>query len=260
MRSFRLVDALYPTVTFAVLLVAWELGVKLADIPVYYVPAPSDVLAALYNGFDIYLRNLSVTLFCTITAFLIALVSGVVLGALVGEFRVLERTLLPVMVALQAMPRIALAPMILVWFGFGPSSKIVLGAFTAFFPIFLNASHGMLTADADQIALMRSIRATKLQIFWKIKLPTAIPFLLAGANVGLIFAMLAVIVGEFVGSNVGMGFLIQAQSAQMDAAAVFAGVFILSAVGVLFHQGLQWLRGRLLFWSLGNEAGGASAV
>jgi len=172
--------------------------------------------------------------------------------------RFAERTLYPLLVALQSMPRIALTPIIIVWFGFGPESKIVLGAISAFFPVFLNTVHGMATTDPEQLALMRSLRATKLQVFWKVKLPGALPFLLAGANIGIIFAILAVIVGEFLGANRGMGFLIVNESSQLDTPGVFASVLLLSATGLCFHYGLQALRRRLLFWAGGDEVAGSS--
>jgi NitT/TauT family transport system permease protein len=248
----------YPISTFAIILLAWEGIVDVLALPVFYIPAPTQIALALYRGFDVYMSHLWTTMYCTFVAFAIALVLGVAFGALVSESRFAERTLLPVMVALQSMPRIALAPLILVWFGFGPTSKIVLGALTAFFPLFLNMAHGLRTADPDQIALMRSIRGNRVQIFWMIKLPTALPFLFAGMQIGVILAMLAVIVGEFLGANRGMGFLINTESNQMDTAGVFAGIFILSAVGVLCHNGVQYLRDRLLFWSASHEITGST--
>lgn len=257
MRTSRLADFAAPVITFVVLLAIWEAAVYVFDVPVYYVPAPTAIMTAMYRGLDEYMLNLWVTVYSTLVAFGIAFVLGIALGALVSEIRMLERTVLPVMIVLQSMPRIALAPLLIVWFGFGVASKIVLGAFTAFFPIFLNTMHGMRTADSDQIALMRSVRASRLQIFWKIRLPNALPFLLAGAQIGVVFAMLAVIVGEFLGANRGMGFLIATQSSQMDTAGVLGGVFMLSAVGMLFHQILQLLRRWLFSWSVSTEVAGS---
>lgn len=239
--------------TFAVLILAWQLLVRLFQVPTYFIPAPTDVVNALIAGSHLYAKNLMATLYSTLVSFVIAVGMGVVLGAMVSEVRVVYRTLYPVLVAFQAMPRIALTPMIVVWFGFGYASKIVIGVFSAFFPVFLNMVHGLQTADPDQIALMRSLRASRSQIFWKIKFPNALPFLMAGCNIAIIFAMLSVIVAEFLGANIGMGFLIVNQSSQMDAPGVFANVLILSAVGVIFHYGLQYLGNRLLFWA-GSDA------
>jgi NitT/TauT family transport system permease protein len=252
-----MVQGLYAAGTFAVVLLVWQISVVAFDVPVYFIPAPTDVARALFRGRDLYAAHFLVTLSSTLIAFAIAFVLGVLLGTLVSEMRFLERTLYPLLIALQSMPRIALAPIIIVWFGFGPASKIVLGAFSAFFPIFLNMVHGMSAVDSEQIALMRTLRASRTQIFWKVKLPNALPFLLAGANIGIIFAILAVIVGEFLGANRGMGFLIVNQSSQMDTAGVFANVLLLSATGITFHYGIQYLRNRLLFWAVGSEVAGS---
>jgi NitT/TauT family transport system permease protein len=250
------VNALYATASFAVVLLAWQIAVSMLHVAAYFIPSPLAILHALVAGRELYAANFVVTLWSTLIAFAIAFVSGLVLGALVSESRFLGRTLYPLLIAFQSMPRIALAPVIIVWFGFGTTSKVVLGAFTAFFPIFLNTVHGMATTDPDQIALMRMLRASRVQIFLKVKLPGTLPFLLAGANIGIIFAILAVIVGEFLGANRGMGFLIVNQSNQMDMAGVFASVFLLSATGIAFHYGLGYLRRRLLFWSGTPAAGG----
>ncbi|MDA8051823.1 MAG: ABC transporter permease [Rhodospirillales bacterium] len=249
------VSTLYAVATFLVVLAAWQIAVTALHVAPYFIPSPLAILHALIAGRALYAANFLVTLESTLIAFAVALAAGVLLGAMVSESRLLRRTLYPLLIAFQSMPRIALAPVIIVWFGFGISSKVVLGAFTAFFPIFLNTVHGMATADPDQLALMRILKANRMQVFLKVKLPGALPFLLAGANIGIIFAILAVIVGEFLGANRGMGFLIVNQSNQMDMAGTFASVFLLSATGIGFHYGLGALRRRLLFWSGTGEAG-----
>src|SRR5574337_1602711 len=139
----RAARALYAAGAFAFLLTLWQVLVKLAGVPVYFIPAPLDILWAMWQGRGLYITHFGVTLFSTLAGFAIAFALGAALGTLVSEVPFLERTLYPVLVAVQAMPRIALAPIIIVWFGFGPSSKIVLGAFSAFFPIFLNMAHGL---------------------------------------------------------------------------------------------------------------------
>lgn len=255
MTRGKLVDAVYAVATFVVVIAVWQYAVWALGIASYFIPSPLDIARALVEGRQLYATNFLTTLGCTIAAFILAFVPGVILGTLVSEIRFFERTLYPLLVAVQSMPRIALAPIIIVWFGFGPSSKIVLGAISAFFPVFLNTVHGMGTVDPEQIALMRSLRATPLQIFRKVKLPNALPFLLAGANIGIIFAILAVIVGEFLGANQGMGFLIVNESNQMDTPGVFASIVLLSATGLTFHYGIQYLRQRLLFWASSEIAG-----
>jgi NitT/TauT family transport system permease protein len=254
----RFQEALYALLSLAFFLGLWELAVRYFEVPSFFVPAPSAVALAIKSGFSLYLFQLGFTLYATLIAFVLALVLGIVLAMLISEIKFLDRVLMPLLVALQSMPRIALAPLIIVWLGFGISSKVAIGAFTAFFPVFLNALHGLKTYDPEQIALMRSLKASRLQILLKIKIPNSVPFLLAGANIGIILAMLSVIVGEFVGANRGIGYLIVTQSARMDMPGVMGGIFFLSLVGIVFHYGLQALRRRLLRWEGGgSEVAGA---
>ncbi len=254
----KMVDTIYAVGTIVVALLVWQIAVTVLAVPAFFIPSPVDVGVALVRGRGLYAANYVVTLYSTLVAFAVAFGLGLVLGALVSEIRFLRRTLYPLLVAVQSMPRIALAPIIIVWFGFGVSSKIVLGAISAFFPIFLNTVHGMVTVDPEQVALMRSLQASRMQLFWKVKLPSALPFLLAGANIGIIFAILAVIVGEFLGANQGMGFLIVNESSQMDTSGVFASILVLSATGIGFHYGLAYLRMRLLAWSGNSEIVGSN--
>ena len=248
---------LYAFGSIAVTLLLWEGIVRYFEVPAFLVPPPSEVAKALAQNFDLYRVHLSYTLLATIIAFVIALVLGIVLGTLTAEVRFIERTFSPILIALQSAPRIALAPMVIVWFGFGIMSKVVLGVFTAFFPVFLNVMHGLGAIDREQVMLMRSLGASPLQIFFKIKLPASLPFIFAGANIALIFAMLSVIVAEFVGSNRGMGYLIVNQSNQLDTTGVFASVTVLAAVGIIFHYTLQAVRKRLLFWAADSDVHGS---
>lgn len=242
---------------FAVTLALWQAAVLATRVPAYYIPSPLNIAVALWHGRQLYPVHFAYTMYATLAGFAIAVVLGVVLGTLVSEVPLLERTVFPLLVAGQSMPRIALAPIVIVWFGFGVASKIVLAAFSAFFPVFLNMAHGLGTVNQEQIALLRSLRASRWQIFWYVKLPNTVPFLLAGANVAIIFSMLATIVAEFLGANRGMGYLIVQESSQLDTAGVFATIFILSLAGLVLHYGLHWLRRRLLGWAAPSELGGS---
>ncbi|MEQ9815066.1 MAG: ABC transporter permease [Azospirillaceae bacterium] len=248
-RRQAFTEAGYRTASLIGALLIWELLVWYSDVPVYFIPAPSDIGEALWRGADLYANHYFITLGRTVSAFVIAILVGITMGTLVNEIRLVNRTVYPILVSMQSMPKIALAPVVIVWFGFGSLSKIVLGAFAAFFPIYLNTMHGLKTMDSEQLALMRSLGATRWQTFWKVKLPSALPFLLAGANIGIIYATLAVIVGEFIGANSGMGFLIINQSNQLDTAGVFANILILSATGLCFHYGIHYLREKIIFWN-----------
>lgn len=236
---------------FVLAMGAWEGIVRLLDVPVFVVPAPSDVVTALVNGLksDIYFSNAAVTLSEALLGFLIASAAGILLGGLIAQFALLERVLYPYLVALQTLPKIAIAPLIILWFGFGMSSKVVIAAIVSFFPILVNVIAGLKSVDRNKIDLMRSLRASRWQIFWKIRFPNALPFVFAGLDIAIIFSILGAIVGEFVGSQAGLGNLIVQLNFNLDVAGVFGALVFLSAMGITLHAVMGWLRRRLIFWA-----------
>lgn len=244
---------LYTLGSVLIVLILWQVLVNLMSIPRYILPSPTVIFSSYLRSGSIYIRHLYITVLSAFAGFSIGMIFGVFLAVFVDQLRVLRLTLHPHLMALQAMPRIALAPLIIVWFGFGVESKIVLGAMASFFPIYLNMIHGLATVDQQQMILMRSLSATKAQVFKKVKLPNTLPFLLSGANLGIVLALLSTIVGEFIGANRGMGYLIVLYSNQMDAAGVFALVLILAATGLGFHYCIQMVEDHFLFWAVDHS-------
>src|SRR6202030_4807653 len=148
--------------------------------------------------------------------------------------RRVEYFLYPFIVLFQAMPKVALAPLIIIWFGLGITSKVVSAALVAFFPLMVNTIVGLRSAEEDKINLMRSLAATRGQIFWMLQLPNALPYIFAGLEIAMIFALIGAIVGEFVGAQSGLGMLIQSMNFTMDVAGQLSAVLILSLLGLLF--------------------------
>jgi NitT/TauT family transport system permease protein len=148
----------------------------------------------------------------------------------------------------QAMPKVALAPLIIVWFGLGLTSKVVNAALVAFFPLMVNTIVGLRSAEEDKVNLMKSLAATRTQIFWMLQLPNAMPYIFAGLEIAMIFALIGAIVAEFVGAQAGLGMLIQSMNFTMDVAGQFSVLLLLSIIGL----GLNWIvisvRRRVLFW------------
>src|SRR5207249_11818717 len=166
----------------------------------------------------------------------------IILGALIAQFRVVERTFYPYLVALQTLPKIAIAPLIIVWFGFGISSKVIIAATVAFFPVLVNVIVGLKTVDAPKLDLMRSLSATRWQTFRFVTFPNALPFVFAGLDIAVVFSVLGAIVGEFVGSQRGLGNLILQFNTALDIAGMFAVLLLLAALGValpLIMQAIQ---------------------
>jgi NitT/TauT family transport system permease protein len=244
---------------FVAVIGLWEGAARAWRIPDFLVPAPSTIVRALGRGFrsGLFVDHVWVTLYEALLGFLIAAVAGVVLGAVIAQFRLVERTLYPYLVALQTLPKIAVAPLIIVWFGFGLSSKIIIAAMVAFFPVLVNVIVGLKTVDQAKLDLMRSLRATRWQTFRLVTFPNALPFVFAGLDIAIVFSVLGAIVGEFVGAQRGLGNLILQYNFALDIAGVFAVLAVLSVLGVALHLGMQAIQRRLIFWAEPEEIVGA---
>lgn len=244
---------------FVVFVLGWEWIVRAWQIQAFILPAPSMIWAALAGGLksQLFIAHFWVTLSETLAGFGIAAVTGIVLGAVVSQFRIVEKTFYPYLVALQTLPKIAVAPLIIVWFGFGITSKIVIAAMVAFFPVLVNVIVGLKTVDQAKLDLMRSLNATRWQTFRMVQFPNALPFVFAGLDIAIVFSVLGAIVGEFVGAQQGLGNLILQYNFALDIAGVFAVLILLAGLGVSLHLVMQALQKRLIFWAEPEEVIGA---
>jgi NitT/TauT family transport system permease protein len=235
---------------FAATMLTAEIAIRLAEIPPFILPTPSSVAAALWKGLTngVYVRHLAVTLSETVLGFLIGAVLGLGVGTLVALNRYVDLLAYPYVVAFQSLPKVALAPIIAVWFGLGMTSKVVNAALVAFFPLLVNVIAGLRSTDEDRLDLMRSLGATETQIFWKVRLPSALPFIIAGVDIAIVFSLIGAIVGEFVGANAGLGYLIRTYEMQLDVSGSFSILIILAATGLALHKTVMAVRRRVLFW------------
>jgi NitT/TauT family transport system permease protein len=217
----------------------------------FVIPLPSSVLPAfeeLVNSGTL-LDNILVTVGEAAIGFCIAVAIGLTLGTLIAEFRVVERILYPYLIALQTMPKIALAPVLLVWFGFGLGSKIAVAAVISLFPVLVNTIAGLKGCDPGRLDVLRALGASQWDCFRLVKLPNALPFIFSGLNAAVMFALTGALVGEFVGASAGLGYLIVQANSNMDIPQVFAILLILVVVGVAAFAAMQKLRSKFLFWS-----------
>jgi NitT/TauT family transport system permease protein len=237
-------------------LVVWEGAIRLFDIPAYIVPAPSKVLVALYRGLasTLYVRHLWTTLIETLFGFAAGSVVALVLGTLVALSCRCEYFLYPFILMFQAMPKVALAPLIIIWFGLGLASKVAQASLTAFFPLMVNTIAGLRSADEDRVALMRSLDASELQIFTMLRLPSAMPYIFAGFEIAMMLSLIGAIVAEFVGAQKGLGVLIMGMTYTMDVAGQFSVLIILSLLGLLLNTIIGVIRRHLLFWDTSQDA------
>jgi NitT/TauT family transport system permease protein len=234
----------------------WQALVTYFETPAYILPSPLSVFTALWRGVasGVYLEHLVATLKETLLGFAAGCVLALALGTFVALSRTVEYFLYPLIIMFQAMPKVALVPLIIVWFGLGLASKVVSAALVAFFPLMVNTIAGLRSAEEDRINLMRSLAASRLQIFWMLQLPSAMPFIFAGLEIAMIFALIGAIVAELINSEQGLGMIIQSMSFTMDVAGQFSVLFILSVLGLLLNGMITRIKRRVLFWDPSQSA------
>jgi NitT/TauT family transport system permease protein len=231
-----LLDRAAVLLTLAALFALWEAGVWLRDIPPYLLPAPSAIWTSLLEHAQPLLENGWVTLLATLAGFGLSVGIGVPLAVLIVASRFLERVLYPILVASQAVPKVALAPILLVSLGYGILPKVIVAFLIAFFPVVVNTVTGLSSVDRDTLRLMRSMGASRLQVFLKLRFPAAVPGMIAGFRVAIALAVVGAVVGEFVGSRSGLGYYMMQATGNFDTPLVFACVLVLTAMGVaLFY-------------------------
>lgn len=245
LRSF-----LPPLITFLVLLFLWDYAAQ-ATGQSYLLPRPHDVLIALIDGYITYgtlWEHFMVTTTQTLLGFALGCGIAVVVGSLVAEFSLVDRMIYPFVIALQSMPKVAFAPLLIVWFGFGMSSKVVLVALICFFPMFVNMVVGLRGTPVELLDLYKAFSASRLRSFIEIKVPSALPSFFAGLQISIVFALLGSVVGEFVASQKGLGSVIQAASVSFKLPIVFACIISLSVLGAAMTLSLRAIQRRIVFW------------
>jgi len=228
----------------------WQGSVSWLGVSPILLPSPVavfDALVMLFASGQIG-PHLLVTGLEIVGGFAIGGSVGLLLGCLLGRFAILEKALYPYIVAFQTVPKVALAPIVVIWFGFDMSSKLAMAAMIAFFPVIANTVVGLATLPAEQAEMMASFTASPGQIFWHGRLIHAAPYVFAGLDIAIVLSIIGAIVGEFVGSQAGLGFLILQRQYSMDVAGVFAILIVLSAIGIVLHGMMRWLQRRVVFW------------
>ncbi|NDJ62822.1 MAG: ABC transporter permease, partial [Chloroflexi bacterium] len=239
-----------PYVTLLLVLGLWQLVVSLELYPTFIIPPPLAVLEkfreVLVDG-RLWLHA-STTLTQTLAGLGFGVTTGVALGYLIAKNRTLEALLSPIIVAFQATPVVAYAPLLILWFGSGMTSKVITSALIVFFPMLMNTVVGVRTVPAPLRELMRSLRATPWQMFTRLEVPAALPVLLSGLKVSATLAVIGAVVGEFVSANAGLGFLINVARSQFDTALVFVVMITLAAIARALYGVVGLIERRALAW------------
>lgn len=249
-------NSIAPIVFLIIFIVAWEYAPDAFDIPKYILPEFSRVMAVYLDPAvrSLYFTHMLTTLTEAASGLLIGGGLGFIAGILLTESRILMNTFYPYIIALQCMPKVAIAPLLVVWFGFGLTSKIIVVALLCFFPVLVNTISGIRGVSQEQLELFRSIRASRLTTLFYLLIPGALPSILTGLELAVVVSLLGAIVGEFVGAEEGLGVLLLQAQFQMSIPGVFAILGVLAMLGVVFNIAVRMLRRRALFW-IAREAG-----
>lgn len=234
-KRFRVPGWVSAALTFVVLVVLWELYVIVFSPATYTLPSPISVLKAMFSHWSVYGPAIKSTAGSVAAGFVLALVVSLVVAALTTYSRFIRNTVYPLVVAAQLVPKVALAPLFIVWFGFGSMSKVTLVVLIAFFPIVVDATVGFASVKPETLMLLRSMGANRRQAFLKARLPTALPNILAGCKVGVTLAVVGAVVAEFVGSNSGLGSVLSSAQGSLDTTSIFAAMAWLTLIGVVYY-------------------------
>jgi NitT/TauT family transport system permease protein len=249
MNSVHLRRSIYPLIGIVVLLGLWQGYTSLSGISQIVLPSPLDIALVSIKQYNLLLQQTWPTLIETVLGFGLALLIGVPLAVCVANSRLLNLALYPILVATQSIPKVAIAPIILVWFGLGINSKLALAFLVAFFPVVVDTATGLHATPSGLLELARSLRASRLQVFMKVQMPAALPFVFAGAKVAITLAVIGAVIGEFVGSVAGLGNLVLSANSQLEGPLAWAALLWLSVLGILLFSVVALAERLLMPWT-----------
>jgi NitT/TauT family transport system permease protein len=249
MNSAHLRRSIYPMIGIVVLLGLWQGYTILSGISQIVLPSPLDIALVSIKQCNLLLQQTWPTLVETVLGFGLALLIGIPLAVCVANSRLLNLALYPILVATQSIPKVAIAPIILVWFGLGINSKLALAFLVAFFPVVVDTATGLHATPSGLLELARSLRASPLQVFMKVQMPAALPFVFAGAKVAITLAVIGAVIGEFVGSVAGLGNLVLSANSQLEGPLAWAALLWLSVLGILLFSAVALAERLLMPWT-----------
>ena len=242
-------NLLEPIAFFLVLFVLWEVLVRFGKVPNFILPPPWDLYQAFVAKFHIIMTHAGITFYEAVGGFMLSLILGVFFAVAVVYSRRIQNTLYPLIVILYAMPKSALAPLMVIWIGYGILSKMAIAFLVAFFPIVVNTVVGLKEVEPELLDLARVNRASELDVFKKIRLPNSLPYMFAGIKVALILSVTGAIVAEFVAANQGLGYLILQALYSLDTALTLVILLILALMSLALFSSVQFLQRKLAPWS-----------
>jgi len=251
--SARAKDVAAPILLMALILAAWEILVQVFEVPTYVLPAPSEIVEQIYLERVMIFGHLRVTLFEIVAGYLLAALVGFLLSIAIVYSKAFRRGVLPLIVAAQTIPVIAIAPILVIWFGYNDVPRIIITALVAFFPLTVSFVTGLESLEPELINFFRSLNASGVQIFLKLRLPAALPNIFAGLKVATTLAVIGATISEWVGASAGLGYLMAQDTQQINTTRVFASLVVLGAVGIAFFAFIGLLQRMFMPWVYGRR-------
>jgi NitT/TauT family transport system permease protein len=253
-KAKKQLDSIFwPSLITLLLLLTWEGLVRAFHVRSILLPAPSEIAFTIVSQWDLVSKHLWPSLYLTVIGFLLSVVSGVVVAILITYSDIVRKGFYPVIIVSQVIPKIAIAPLFIVWFGTGATSSLLLAILIAFFPMTINAAMGFASVDHEIHQMARTFMASRWQIFWKIRMPNALPYIFGGMKISITLAIIGVIVSEFVASQEGVGYLIKLAGGLLDTPLMMAAITALSLSGLALYGIIAAAERYAVFWQTARD-------
>jgi len=239
---------IYPLFTLVALIALWYMAVLVFHVPKYLLPLPEQVLARIWNDFGFLCGHAAVTTGVTAGGFLLSVVVGIPLAAALVSSPTLDKAVMPWLILSQTFPKVALAPLIVVWFGLGFMPKVAVTFLVAFFPVVISTIVGLRSMENEMLELARSMRASRFQMFWRFRMPLALPSIFSGLKVSVAFSVVGAVIAEWVGANRGLGYLLLSANGNLDTELLFAVLFFLTVIGIVMYYGVEFVERLAIPW------------
>jgi len=242
--------------TLIALVIFWEVSVRLTHVAEFILPTPSRIIEEIGAYWPRLMVNSGYTIGEIVLGFVFSVIVAVPLAVLITYSRAADRAIYPLIVTSQTIPKVAIAPLMVAWFGYGATPKIVIVVLLSFFPIVINSVVGLRASSAEMLYLARSMGATPWQTFWKFRLPQALPNMFAGFKLATVMAVIGAIVAEFVGSDVGLGYVIQVAGSSFNITRQFAAIVVISVIGMVLFMLMEWAERLIVPWKNSSNIAG----
>jgi len=244
----HLTRLIYPVATLISAVVLWYAIVVVFKIPKYILPLPGDVYQRIVEDFSFLAWNSAITTYETLGGFALSIILGIPIAIALVASRTLDRAVMPWLILSQTFPKVALAPLVVVWFGLGLMPKLLITFLVAFFPIVISTVVGLRSAEREMIELAQSMRATRLQMFYHFRIPLALPNIFAGLKVSVAFAVVGAVIAEWVGASEGLGYLLMRANGNLDTTLLFAVLIALMIIGIVLYYGVEFAERVSIRW------------